>query len=98
MSSRSGSPSPYSLPSNSTVSTEGKLINYESRGEASALPDSLAPLNPNKRNGSIDGTPISRPGSAASMRVRVDKPSLEAISGSSLYSKVGTGFERELSL
>ncbi|SPO31699.1 related to YEH1 - steryl ester hydrolase [Ustilago trichophora] len=39
--------------------------------------------------------PISRPSSAASMRIRVDKPSSEAISGRALYTHVPTGFEED---
>ncbi|EPQ25636.1 uncharacterized protein PFL1_06773 [Pseudozyma flocculosa PF-1] len=41
------------------------------------------------------GESISRPVSAASMRIRVDRPSNEAISGRALYTHVPTGFEEE---
>ncbi|PWZ01216.1 alpha/beta-hydrolase [Testicularia cyperi] len=41
------------------------------------------------------GESISRPGSAASMRIRVDKPSSEAISSRALYTHVPTGFEED---
>lgn len=61
---------------------EGNLVNQDTAA-ASALSDF------------VRGDPISRPASAASMRVRVDKPSNEAISGRALYTHVPTGFEED---
>ena len=54
---------------------------------ASALSDTL-------RAASL-GESISRPGSAASMRIRIDRPSSPAISGRALYTHVPTGYEDE---
>ncbi|PWN48487.1 alpha/beta-hydrolase [Violaceomyces palustris] len=46
-----------------------------------------------RQSASSSYDPISRPTSAASMRIRVDRPTSEAISGSALYTHVPTGFE-----
>lgn len=83
---------PYIAPPtvSSALLQDGKLVELDT-AEVSSLPQNLAPKT---RNASLSvGESISRPGSAASMRVRVDKPSQEAISGSSLYAHVPLGFE-----
>ncbi|SNX87939.1 related to YEH1 - steryl ester hydrolase [Melanopsichium pennsylvanicum] len=64
---------------------DGNLINKDAAA-ASALSDYF-------RTSITE--PISRPSSAASMRIRVDKPSSEAISGRALYTHVPTGFEED---
>ncbi|SPO31466.1 related to YEH1 - steryl ester hydrolase [Ustilago trichophora] len=64
---------------------DGNLISHDTAA-ASALSDYV-------RTSITE--PISRPSSAASMRIRVDKPSSEAISGRALYTHVPTGFEED---
>ncbi|CBQ71445.1 related to YEH1-steryl ester hydrolase [Sporisorium reilianum SRZ2] len=65
---------------------DGNLVNHDTAA-ASALSDFLRTSAANE--------PISRPSSAASMRIRVDKPSAESISGRALYTHVPTGFEED---
>lgn len=69
---------------NESVLIDGHLVNHDTAA-ASALSDFLR----------SNTEPISRPSSAASMRIRVDKPSSEAISGRALYTHVPTGFEED---
>ncbi len=64
---------------------DGNLISHDTAA-SSALSDFI-------RNSANE--PISRPSSAASMRIRIDKPSSEAISGRALYTHVPTGFEED---
>lgn len=93
--------SPYTVSSpppqvSTTVRQDGKLVDHDT-AEVTAIPDTLNPSSKGRLSTSF-GDSISRPTSAASMRVRIDKPSLEAISGRSLYTHVPTGFEGTLSL
>ena len=62
---------------------DGNLINHDTAA-VTAISDLLR-----------SSDPISRPSSAASMRIRVDKPSAESISGRALYTHVPTGFEED---
>ncbi|EST06775.1 AB-hydrolase lipase [Kalmanozyma brasiliensis GHG001] len=64
---------------------DGNLISHDTAA-SSALSDFIR---------SSANEPISRPSSAASMRIRIDKPSSETISGRALYTHVPTGFEED---
>lgn len=64
---------------------DGNLINHDTAA-ATAISDFLR---------TSTNEPISRPSSAASMRIRVDKPTSESISGRALYTHVPTGFEED---
>lgn len=72
-------------PRSQGLSIDGNLINPDTAA-ASALSDYIR---------TSTNEPISRPCSAASMRIRVDKPSSETISGRALYTHVPTGFEED---
>lgn len=77
----SSSKSPHS----ESLLIDGNLVNHDTAA-ATALSDFLR---------TSANEPISRPSSAASMRIRVDKPSAESISGRALYTHVPTGFEED---
>ncbi|KAJ9476214.1 Sterol esterase 2 [Pseudozyma hubeiensis] len=64
---------------------DGNLINHDTAA-VTAISDFLR---------TSANEPISRPSSAASMRIRVDKPTSESISGRALYTHVPTGFEED---
>lgn len=83
--SSSGSASDFKSPRSQGLLIDGNLINYDTAA-ATALSDYI-------RTSTTE--PISRPSSAASMRIRVDKLSTEAISGRALYTHVPTGFEED---
>ncbi|SAM86299.1 related to YEH1-steryl ester hydrolase [Ustilago bromivora] len=72
-------------PGSQGLSIDGNLISLDTAA-ASALSDYIR---------TSTNEPISRPSSAASMRIRVDKLSSEAISGRALYTHVPTGFEQD---
>ncbi|KAN0062337.1 hypothetical protein ACQY0O_005219 [Thecaphora frezii] len=76
-------------PTTTTRLLAGSNLVFTDTASASAMSDSLRASN------SATGESISRPGSAASMRIRVDRPSSEAIIGRALYTHVPTGFEEE---
>lgn len=72
-----------------TIRQDGRLIDSDT-AEVTALSDSLSAKT---RLSAGPADDILRPTSASSMRIRIDKPSLETISGRSLYTHVPTGFE-----
>lgn len=77
------------------VRQDGKMVDNDT-AEVTAIPDNLNVSSKGARlSASLDDL-MSRPDSAASMRIRIDKPSTEAISGRSLYTHVSTGFEGAL--
>lgn len=91
--------SPYTTSSpppqiSATIRQDGKLIDSDT-AEATALPDSLTAKARMSLSPSANGESIFRPTSANSMRIRIDKPTSEMISGRSLYTHVPTGYEGE---
>lgn len=79
-----------SCSSSKSTRVEGLLIDGNSISHDTA---SVTAISDFLRASASD--PISRPSSAASMRIRVDKPSSETISGRALYTHVPTGFEED---
>ncbi|TKY86984.1 hypothetical protein EX895_003661 [Sporisorium graminicola] len=83
--SNGGAVSSSKSPRSEGLLIDGNLVNHDTAA-VTALSDFLR---------ASTNEPISRPSSAASMRIRVDKPTAEAISGRALYTHVPTGFEED---
>lgn len=73
------------------IRPNGKLIDVDS-AEASALPQGYS--NGKQRLSISSDGMISRPTSANSMRIRIDKPSLDSIKGRNVYTKPINPFEQ----
>lgn len=81
-------------PISATIRQDGKLID-EDATETTALPEGLNPKSRSSLSPTISGDGIFRPTSASSMRIRIDKPTSDMITGRNLYTHVPTGFEGE---
>jgi len=95
-----GDSSPYTTSSpppqvSSIIKQDGRLVESDT-AEATALPDSLTAKARMSLSPGLVADGIVRPTSANSMRIRIDKPTSEMISGRSLYTHVPTGYESEL--
>lgn len=73
------------------IRSDGKLVDVDT-AEVSALPEGFSSKTRPSTSGSES---ISRPTSAASMRIRIDKPSAEAIKIRSMYTRPINAFEGE---
>lgn len=73
------------------IRQDGKLIDVDT-AEATALPQGMT-----GKGRTLNGVEtISRPDSAASMRIRIDKPNSDSIKSRSVYTRPINAFEGEL--
>jgi lysosomal acid lipase/cholesteryl ester hydrolase len=75
------------------IRPSGKLVDVDT-AEASALPEGFS--NGKQRLSTSSDGIISRPTSAQSMRIRIDKPSLDAIKSRNVYTKPINAFDEPL--